>query len=113
MPAEVNEVIFVGVIPSASNNSKVFAGDGFLTVNISVVCIATELFWALIALNLICWPSFKWGSPAKATTPGLATERPFVVTSEVVDKLSTVAVAPEVSPVIFSTVVNDILLYVL
>ena len=50
----MNEVIFVGVIPSASNNSNVFEPDGFLTVNISFVVIAVELLAADIALNLIC-----------------------------------------------------------
>ena len=39
-------------------------------------------------------------------TPGLATEIKVIVTV-VVDKLSTVAVAPEVEPVIFSPVVNE------
>ena len=43
-PAEVNDVIFVGVVPSASNNSNVFEPVTFLIVNTSLVVIAVELF---------------------------------------------------------------------
>ena len=92
-------------MPSLSNNWKSFT-PGFLTVNISLVVIAVELFWALIALNLICCPSFKlW--PVAVTTPGLAAEIVDALKLTVVDKLSNVAVAPEVEPVIEFRIFNS------
>ena len=105
LPEDEYEVIFVAVVPSLSYNSKSFV-PGFLTVNTSLVDIATELFWAEIALNVICWPSFKPCAVAD-TTPGLATVIDDAATAVVVDILSTVPVAPEVEPVIVSPVVND------
>ena len=51
--------MFVGVVPSASNNSNVFEPVTFLIVNTSLVVIAVELLAADIALNLICCPSFN------------------------------------------------------
>ena len=77
-------------------------------MNTSLVVIAVELFCALIALNLICCPSLKPWAVA-VTTPGLATEIAEAATAVWVDKLSTVAVAPEVEPVIVSPVVNAVL----
>ena len=54
LPADVYEVIFVGVIPSASNNSKVFEpAKGFLTVIYQLFALQQNLLHD-IALNLIC-----------------------------------------------------------
>ena len=105
-PELVKAVTFCDVVPFAPNNSNWFA-LGFLTVNTSVAWTAAPPIVKLGVKNLICCPSFNpW--PVEFTTPGFATViLPEVIAFDVVvDKLSTVAVAPEVLPVIFSPVVN-------
>ena len=95
-------VTFNDVVPSLSNNSKVFAVV-FLTTQTLAPELTTLFTEYVPPVRVICWPSTN-PCEDKVATDGLAAviaiAAPFFAVSDI-----TIPVAPEVAPVTFSPVV--------